>query len=383
MTTGPRIAFYIDSLKLGGAERVLLQWAGWCRQAGWAVVVVTHRGPAADAYPLPQGVERWVEPADSRWLAAFGWWAFPWRVLRLRKLLRKGRFQMAVAVTTLPAVKLLLASRGTGLACVVSERNYPPAKPPALPWRWLRRLTYPWADLHVVQTGITGDWLQRHCRTRRQLLLPNPVMWPLPSNPPRQDPGDWLPAAVPVLLAVGTKAHQKGFDRLVDTFRRLAVRWPDLRLVILGLPPTAYHGIDQQAWLRSRLGDPGLQKRLVMPGAVGNIADWYARATLFVLPSRYEGFPNVLLEAMAAGCACVASDCLTGPAELIRSGIDGVLLPAEADPETWAATLERLLTSRAERQRLGAAATAVRKRFDAAALRHSFLETLAELSIDG
>jgi glycosyltransferase involved in cell wall biosynthesis len=378
-----RIVFYIDSLKLGGAERVLLQWARWCRDGDWSVVVLTRRSADHDAYPLPEGVERWLEPADPGWLSALGWWGFPVRVVRLRQRLRLGKFQVAVGVTTLPAVKLLMASRGLNLICLVSERNYPPAKPPALPWRWLRRVTYPWADRHLVQTRRTGDWLRQHCGARRQVLLPNPVVWPLPDQAPRLEPDALLPPAAPLLLAAGTKAHQKGFDRLVAVFRRLAGRWPELRLVILGLPATPYHGIDQQAWLRAVLGDPALQDRLLLPGRAGNLSSWYRRASLFALPSRYEGFPNVLLEAMAAGCACVAADCPTGPAELIRPGIDGILLPESAAPELWAATLDSLLASPEERQRLGDAALAVRERFDAAALGQRFLTTLTELTSNG
>ncbi|WP_216901854.1 glycosyltransferase [Synechococcus sp. CCY 9618] len=383
MSSGRRIAFYIDSLKLGGAERVLLQWAHWCREAGWAVVVLTRRGADLDAYPLPPGVERWVESADPAWLSRLGWGAFPWRVWRLRRRLQRGSVRLAVGVTTLPAVKLLLACRGTAIPCVVSERNYPPAKLPSLPWRWLRRLTYPWAALHLVQTDTTASWLRRHCGVRSQLLLPNPVVWPLPRGAPMLEPERWLPADAPVVLAAGTKAHQKGFDRLVRALPALLRHVPELRLVILGLPSNPYHGVDQQALLRGLLGEDPAQERLVMPGPVGNIADWYGRATVFALPSRYEGFPNVLLEAMAAGCACVASDCPTGPAELIRPGVDGVLLGVDADAQDWADAMVRLLRDPDERRRLGSRAREVRRRFDASALRLRFLGRMEELLADG
>ena len=383
MQRGTSIAFYIDSLKLGGAERVLLQWADWCKQAGWFVVVLTRQSVDADAYPFPLGIERMVEPPDSRWLLALGWWGFPFRIFRLRRIFKRRHFHVVVGVTTLPAVKILLANWGGDSVCVACERNYPPAKPPSLIWRFLRRITYPWADLHIVQTRLAGEWLSRNCHSKRQLLLPNPIVWPLPCHSPRVDPHDWVPDKAPVLLAAGTKAHQKGFDLIVEVFRLLAKRRPDLRLVLLGLHSTIYHGENQQVAMRRHLGDSELQARLLMPGPVGNMADWYERATLFVLPSRYEGFPNVLLEAMAAGCACIASDCPTGPAEIIRPGIDGVLLPLGAGREVWASCLEGLLANPEERQRLGISATSVRQRFNASELQHRLLKTLADLNANG
>ena len=375
-----RVVFTIDSLKLGGAERVLLRWAGWCREEGWQVLVITRQGPQRDAYPVPEGVERWVEPRLSGPLERLGWFAFPWRLLALRQLLRRYRSDVVVGVTTLPAVKLLLASAGLPLRTVVSERNYPPAKPPSLPWRWLRRFTYPRADLHLVQTVPAGVWLRDHCAVTRQRLLPNPVSWPLLDREPVVSPEHWLAADHPLILAAGTKAHQKGFDRLMPVFAELGRRSPNLHLALLGLAPGRYHGRDQQAELRQALADsPDLQQRLLLPGVSGSMARWYARATVFVLPSRYEGFPNVLLEAMAAGCACIASDCLTGPSDLIRHGENGLLLPPQATTDAWVDAIETLLIDPDYRQRLGARAATVRERYAPERLRRDFLEALRPL----
>ena len=379
--SSPAIAFTIDSLKLGGAERTLLRWAVWCRDAGWRVVVITRQGPERDAYPLPSGLIRRQEPRLSSGLERLGWWAFPARLLALRSLLQQESVSIAVGVTVLPSVKLLLASRGLPIRCLVSERNYPPARSPALPWRWLRRLSYPWADLHLVQTTTTGDWLRRHCGAHRQLLLPNPVIWPLPSHEPVVAPESLLPDGAPLILAAGTKAHQKGFDRLIPIFAALADRWPRLRLAVLGLSDQPYQGVRQQTWLRGLLGgNSDHQKRLLMPGAVGNMAHWYARASLFVLPSRFEGFPNVLLEAMAAGCACVASDCRTGPSELSEDSRNGRLLAQDASIDQWIEVLELLLHDIPQRSQLAQNAKAVRESFSEQRLRESFLRSLEGVS---
>ncbi len=378
--SGVRVAFIIDSLKLGGAERVLLSWASWCREEGWNVLVITRHGPERDAYPVPEGVDRWVEPKLPLFLDRLGWFAFPLRLLALRKLLRRHCSDVVVGMTTLPSVKVLLASVGLSIRVVVSERNYPPAKPPSLPWRWLRRITYPRADLHLVQTAPTGLWLRDHCAVTRQRLLPNPVSWPLPNREPVVLPEDCLAADHPLILAAGTKAHQKGFDRLMPMFAELGRRSSTLHLALLGLAPGRYHGHDQQAELRRALGDhPDLQQRLLMPGVSGSMASWYERATVFVLPSRYEGFPNVLLEAMAAGCACIASDCLTGPSDLIRHGENGVLLPPHASTDAWVDAIEALLIDSDYRRRLGARAATVRERYAPQRLRRDFLEALRPL----
>ena len=380
-----RVVLYVDSLKIGGAERVTLTFARWLRQNGWDPIVLTRQSVELDFYPIPAGVKRAVEPRDPRWLRLLGRWGFPWRVLRLRRWLREQRVSLAIGMTTKPSVKLLLAARPLGLPCVVSERNFPPLKPMALPWGVLRRFSYRWASLHIVQTRATGDWLNQRLGAEPQLVLPNPVQWPLPRFEPQVDPQGWLDqegvaAEAPVLLAAGTKSHQKGFDLLVRAFAELLQKESQAQLVILGLTQEVYRGKDQQKALRRLLRQhPRAQSQLHFPGRVGNMRDWYQRATLFVLPSRYEGFPNVLLEAIAEGCCCVAADCPHGPADLLRHDTDGVLMPRQARADIWAETMAQLLRDPARRQRLQAEATAVRERFSDPTLARQLIQALERL----
>ncbi|KZR62283.1 glycosyltransferase [Prochlorococcus sp. MIT 1303] len=380
-----RVVLYIDSFKLGGAERITLTWSSWLRDAGWSPVLLTRKPLTWDFYPLPDGVERLVETSDSRWVRWLGVVGFPVRVWRLRRWLKREQISLAIGVTSIPAIKLLLASRGLGIPTVVSERNFPPLKRIGLVWRLLRRWVYPWAALHLVQTQVVADWQAAHLGVRDQLLLPNPVQWPLDVFDPQLDPCCWLADAgvsgdAPVLLGVGTKAHQKGFDRLIDWFLALADRHQDLQLVLVGLDQRPYRGRDQQTELLARVHDrPDLVDRIHLPGRVGNMADWYDRATLFVLASRYEGFPNVLLEAMAAGCCCVAADCPQGPSELITSDHDGILIPAERPDAFWVDQLDAMLIDSDLRQRLGREAQAVRQRFASELLRKRCLERLEQL----
>lgn len=385
MTSQRRVVLYIDSLKLGGAERVTLTWAAWLQRAGWRAVVLTRKPVQWDFYPLPPGVERVVEPVDAPWMRKLGPLAFPFRVLRLKRWLAHQRVDLAIGVTSLPAIKLLFAARLLGVPCVVSERNYPPLKRINQIWSGLRRLSYPWAALHLVQTRAVGHWMAQHLGADHQLLLPNPVQWPLTRFHPCIDPQDWLASAGvdagdPVLLGVGTKADQKGFDRLLRWWIPLAQRHPRLQLVLLGLDSQPYHGRDQQRELKALLASvPDLLQRLHFPGRVGNVADWYDRCQLFVLSSRYEGFPNVLLEAMAAGCCCVANDCPQGPADLITNGANGLLMPVDASDQDWVQQLEGLLSRPDLRQSLATKALEVRDQYAPDALSRRLLQALEQV----
>jgi GalNAc-alpha-(1->4)-GalNAc-alpha-(1->3)-diNAcBac-PP-undecaprenol alpha-1,4-N-acetyl-D-galactosaminyltransferase len=127
------------------------------------------------------------------------------------------------------------------------------------------------------------------------------------------------------------------------------------RLVILGEGP-------ERAALVDRARRLGILHALDMPGSQPAPEDWMERASVFVLSSRYEGFPNALLEAMAMGCAVIAANCSSGPREIIRDGHDGLIVPPENAPAI-AEALKRVLGDDRLRLRLGESAIAVRERF--------------------
>jgi glycosyltransferase involved in cell wall biosynthesis len=168
-----------------------------------------------------------------------------------------------------------------------------------------------------------------------------------------------LPEGRKRLLAVGRLHPVKGFDTLIESFAMLSNYFPDWDLVILG------EG-EQRAPLEARIEELELQERIQLPGRVGNMADWYEQSDLYVLSSRMEGLSNSLLEAMASGLTAVAFDCDTGPREIIRANIDGVLVRPIEDVEALAAHLSDLMSNDDKRQRLARRATDVRDRFSSA-----------------
>ncbi|PKO57854.1 MAG: glycosyltransferase family 4 protein, partial [Betaproteobacteria bacterium HGW-Betaproteobacteria-18] len=157
------------------------------------------------------------------------------------------------------------------------------------------------------------------------------------------------------LLAVGRLGEEKRFAALIRVFSSLTKSAPDWELVILGEGP-------ERDELEEYVRRLGLEEAVFLPGHVGNVSDWFRSADLYVLTSRFEGFPNALLEAMAHGLPAVAVDCLTGPRDIIRPEVDGLLVPPNDDGALTTA-LHRLMTDPVTRAALAARALEARVRF--------------------
>jgi glycosyltransferase involved in cell wall biosynthesis len=252
---------------------------------------------------------------------------------------------------------------------IASERIFPGSQDLSLLWRFLRRFTYPRADLHLVQTQSIAQWLRDRHFTSRTAVLPNAIPWPLSKHLPQVEPSEKLDPSDKLVLAVGTKPFQKGFDRLIAAFSSAALNRPGWKLAIAGISP--------EDWPLDWPPLPSGASAPLLLGRVGNLADWYARADLFVLSSRSEGIPNVLLEAMASGCACLAIDCPTGPADLIDHGSNGWLLPADSSSAELSEALEALMGSSESRCVFAERALFVRQRFSVDCVRHQFLKILS------
>lgn len=161
---------------------------------------------------------------------------------------------------------------------------------------------------------------------------------------------EWLTdKQLPVVMAAGTLTWRKNFALLIDALSILKQRGVIVRAIILG------EGHKRRE-LEQQIADEGLQAQVKLPGAVANPLKYFARADVFVLTSRFEGLPNVLIEAMVAGCTPVATDCPTGPAEVLTDDRFGYLVPTE-DPASMADAIERAIQTPATKEALAEAVT--------------------------
>lgn len=353
-----KLCMVIGSLSSGGAERVATTLANHWAAKGWRITLITVAGQDQDFYPVSDRVRRIaLNKAGGSDGALSGLLNNLLRVRALRSVLKKEKPDIALGF--MPSCNILcgLACMGTGIVPVGSEHTHPPMSPLGQPWAALRRIVYPQLAAVSALTDESATWIRANTGARRVPVMPNPIAYPIPDGPPEVKPAGVKKAigGEKVLLAVGRLAHAKAFDRLLTAFARLQTVHSEWRLIILGEGPL-------RAKLEHQRNDLGLADRVVLPGAVGNIGAWYALADAYVMTSRFEGFGNTLAEALSYGLPCVSVDCETGPREIVRHEVDGLLVPQD-DSNALTAALSRVMGDAGLRARFAERAVEARERF--------------------
>jgi glycosyltransferase involved in cell wall biosynthesis len=347
-----RITFVISSLSAGGAERVAAVLANYWARIGHCVTFITIDSVRTDFYRLEPSVRRHALGLlrDSN-----GWHGYLLnnliRLQRLRGVISETSPDVVVSFMDVTNVMVLLAMFRSSIPIVVSERIDPRRKPLGVILELLRRKLYPRARGIVVQTKHVATWAHKLSENAKVFVIPNAVARPKHVRVETQFPSK--PAYT--LLGMGRLDRQKGFDLLIEAFARCKDSHPTWTLRIVGDGPERQH-LDRLA-IEHAIAD-----RVNIDSVIENPEEAFQSADLFVLSSRYEGFPNVLLEAMSFGLPVISCECPSGPAEIIRDGLDGILVPSENVSEL-AVAIDRMMSSADERRRVGALAAEVVERF--------------------
>lgn len=369
-----RIMIVISSLRGGGAERASSTLSRVWSDSGHSVHMTTLSLPDSDFYKLDPRVTRGalgLEQLSPTFLHVLI--NSVRRTIAIRREIRA--FTPDVIVGFMPSANILasIAALGMRAKVVGCERTHPPQAPMDRFRSTARAWFYGLLDATVALTAETAEWLRTNTRARRISVIPNVVALPLAATDPFVSPSVWCGAGRSIVLAAGRLAEEKGFDSLIDAFALICANHPTWDLVIVGEGPL-------REQLRRQIDGLSLGNRVFLPGRVGNVADWYARASLSVMSSRVEGFPNALAEAMAHGLPAVSYDCDTGPRDIIRDGNDGILVPP-GDTTRLARALQTLMGDDSLRQRYAERAPDVRVRFSEAkisALWNSLFDGLRE-----
>jgi GalNAc-alpha-(1->4)-GalNAc-alpha-(1->3)-diNAcBac-PP-undecaprenol alpha-1,4-N-acetyl-D-galactosaminyltransferase len=354
-----RLTIVIHSLFGGGSEHAAAAMANYWAEAGRDVVLVTLDSVENDQIALSPKVERIglgvMSESSGIWSAIK---ANQWRIQTLREALVQSAPERVISLTDRTNILTLLAARGTNLKVFVSERTDIRHHRIERVWEWLRKRTYPGACSIVVQTEAVREVMKPIARHAPIRVIPNSVSTTatLPEKPTLDLPSEdrnWF-------IGVGRLSYEKGFDRLIDAFAQITEQCPDWNLLIIGDGP-------EKPNLQNTADKFGSTERITFPGWIES--PWSVipqaippTASIAILPSRYEGFPNALLEAMSQGIAPIAFDCESGPSEIIRHNENGLLVPQGNIPEL-AIAMQSLAQDNALRTRLADTARDVTNRF--------------------
>jgi glycosyltransferase involved in cell wall biosynthesis len=219
--------------------------------------------------------------------------------------------------------------------------------------------------LDAVSVLTRADFVTYHEKlgdSVRLACIPNGI--PAQVDAPREE-------RAPIVIAAGRLTPQKGFDLLVEAFAQVHARHPDWRLHIFG------HG-RLRLKLTAQIQQRGLSDVVILRGLTRDLDAELARASIFVLSSRKEGLPMVLLEAMAAGLPVVSFNCPTGPAEVMEHGVNGLLVPAQ-DVSGLADGISRLIEDRSGREEMGRAARLTSARYEMPAIAAQWKDLFTDL----
>jgi glycosyltransferase involved in cell wall biosynthesis len=309
-----------DLLPIGGTEKLALDIATDQISRGYAVDIVLlneHRDVTC-VVPVGARVIKLVAPRTRNAL------------IPLVGYLRRERPDAVLAsmwpMTTLMIISNMLA--GLHARIIISDHN--PLSIQYAEWGLIHRfflkltvrLTYHLAYARVaVSKGVASDVARLGCLDQTAFdVIYNPVTLPIATSAGRQEAeAAWQGMEGKRILAVGRLKHQKNHQMLIAAFAKV-VEKINVRLIILGTG-------ELEENIRSVIAAAGLEGKVVLGGHVTDTSAWYESADLFVLSSDYEGFGNVIVEAMSSGLPVVSTDCPYGPAEILADGKYGRLVP--------------------------------------------------------
>ena len=341
------IALYIGSLEKGGAQRVLVNLASYLLQKKWRVTFVTTFR-MEDEFPLPEGADRVISGLTETETGALRTANILRRRKKLRGIWQQLRPDLILSFIGKNNIMAVQTAEGLGIPVLVSVRSDPAREYGDRMLRAAMHMTFPKAAGVIVQTegakAFFTEPIRRKCR-----VLPNMLQDAFVTTPVVQERQNRV-------VVVGRLDDNKNQRMAVKAFAQTAAEFPDWTMTLYG------EGPDKKRIARL-IRELQQEQRIFLAGNVEDVAGAIADARIFVLPSRKEGMPNALLEAMAMGLAPVATDC---PAyavrEIIEDGVNGLLVPVD-DAEAMMKAMRELMRDREKTSRMGEAALRVREQY--------------------
>lgn len=339
--TGKKIAFLINSLGKGGAERVAVNLAEHFRSLGYEILLVTSRR-LPEEYELSFPVRRRLLEEELSHMPPGRAGRIMGRPLKLRQIWKQERPDVIVSFIGKMNLYAMLSVSRMSVPVILSVRSDPAREYPSRLQMGMANLLFQKAAGVVFQTEDAKRAFSAGVQAHAS-VLPNALDESFVR--PR-----FTGKRKARIVMVGRLDTNKNHAMLLRAFARLHKNYPEVRVALYG---AGLPGSDTEPALRSLAAELGIGEKVDFMGRQNHIREKIEDAWVFVLASDYEGMPNALLEAMATGLAVISTDCpCGGPRSVIRDGENGILIPV-GDEMALMRALDRLLGDEALRERLG------------------------------
>lgn len=348
------ICFMINTLTNGGAERVVSLLANEMVETGNNVTIMLFSRENNQYTTDPRVTIEYINEPEITGIAPV---RLIKRVCRIRNYCKSNNVDVLASFMRTANFYAIYSTVLSRTASVLSVRNDPNYEYKTLMDKLYSKILFNFADGIVFQTKDARDWFGRRVKEKSRIIY-NPIGDPFFQVKNSPIKGN--------IVACGRLEKQKNYPLLINTFKELIVDYPFLRLNIYG------EGAERNN-ITKMITRLGLTEYITLKGRTNNVEEVYRFADIFVLSSEFEGMPNALMEAMAAGVSCVSTDCpCGGPGELIVNGENGIIV-RNNDKQALREAIEYLINNQEEKAELGKRAKESMKKMTVSAISKNWI----------
>lgn len=347
-----KIVLITPLLDLGGGQRYITELANYWSKTGHDVTIIVLRDGEI-FYSILDKVR--VVKLDYKYSGKLSKIYSGFKtMLNLRKRVKHIQPDFVLSILSTTNILTILATSFLGTKVFI-EDVMSPLKKRSKRILLLRKILYKRATGIIALTDLAKEMLENETGHPNIRVISNPVSnFKINENIKKEK----------IIINVGRLNPYKGQKYFLEACANL--KDPDWKFVILG-EGELRDDLEKQA---KKLG---IMERLIMPGAVKNVNDWLAKASIFAFPSVSEALPIALIEAMCSGLPCVSFDCVTGPSEMIEDGKNGYLVPV-GDVDLFTVRLKELMHNRELRNKFSKNAVKVNDKFSIEKISKEILE---------
>lgn len=318
MNSRKKISFLIGALSPGGAERVISNLSNQLIDT-YDIVIITFK-KSSPFYSLDDRIKviyckEFIDKPKS-FLSSL---KLNYQLTKkVSSIIKQEKINLIIGFITSANIIAVIAAKLNRIPSIISERNNPIIVKESKFWDTLRRIFYPKASKLVLQTAGVKQFYNNKVQDKNIVIIPNPISPELllarNNNITKEK----------IILSIGRLEKHKRHDLTIKAFKN--IKQEGWKLIIAGVGP-------EEDELRKYIKKNQLTDKVELVGKITEIETYYNKSKIFVFSSQYEGYPNVLIEAMSFGIPTISSNCDFGPSDIITEGENGFLFPVDDQNE--------------------------------------------------